>query len=240
MNKDIALITWTHTEYSDIWPMYFGRLEKYLDFQKSYIFLNQESKKVPTNHTQLLNNDKDPYYKRFVECLEKVEEEYVLYMQEDHILYDQADADKLERVYQFLRESEYSNIRLIKSGELGGESIAEGIYNIPNTSQYSFSQQTAIWKKRDLIDLMLFYKPAIYRDVEMYGSIAMKAQNQKSCYYYNNSQKRGSLHWDAEIIPYIATAVCKAKWNLKQYPSLLSEAITEYEIDFTLRGVYDG
>ena len=57
MNKEIALITWTHNEYSDIWPMYFGRLEKHLKFHKSYIFLDKYSDKISDKHIQLVNND---------------------------------------------------------------------------------------------------------------------------------------------------------------------------------------
>ena len=62
----------------------------------------------------------------------------------------------------------------------------------------------------------------------------------KGCYYYNNEKKRGSLHFDSSIFPYIATAVCKAKWNLKQYPLVLSKALEEYNIDYSLRGLYEG
>jgi hypothetical protein len=240
MNNEIALITWTHTEYDDIWPMYFGRLNKHIQFNKSYIFVNQETDNVPTSHIQLTNNDTDPYYKRFLECLRKVEEEYVLYMQEDHIFYDNCNELELERVFQYLKSSRYSNIRLIKSGELGGKEVEKNIIDIPNNSQYLFSQQSAIWKKEDLINLISFYKPTTYRDVELYGSIAMKSQNLKSCYYYNNEKMRGNMHCDSSILPYIATAVCKGQWNLFQYPALLQSALDEYQVDFSIRGLYRG
>ncbi len=179
----------THTEYSDIWPMYFGRLDQHLQFKKSYIFVDCRSDKVPPGHVQIVNDDSDPYYKRFLECLNRVEEDYVLYMQEDHIFYDDSNEIELERVFNYLKECEYSNIRLIKSGELGGTEITKNIFEIPNNSQYLFSQQSTIWKKKDLINLISFYKPKTYRDVELYGSIAMSSQNLKSCYYYNGEEK---------------------------------------------------
>jgi hypothetical protein len=238
MHKDIALVTWTHNEYSDIWPLYFGRLEKHLEFEKSYILLDAHSENIPDRHIQLINNDQDPYFKRFMECLEQIEEEYILYLQEDHIFYEDCHDKKLERVFKFLQESDYSCVRLIKSGELGGETIAQNLYNIPTHSPYSFSQQSAIWKRTDLLKLFDLYKPKTYRDVEAYGSTVMHYAKLKSCYYYDGEKQRGSLHFDSSIFPYVATAVCKGQWNLLQYPVILKEALEEYCIDYKIRGVY--
>jgi len=237
---NLALITWTNTEYSDIWPMYFGRLDKHLNYDKSYVFLNEKSDKAPSRHIQLINNEDEPYYKRFTDCLENVEEEYVLYMQEDHIFYEDCNHEELQRVFKYLKDTDYSNVRLIKSGELGGDLIDSNLFNIPDSSLYLFSQQSAIWKKDSLMRLMKFYLPRTYRDVEMYGSMAMKHLEMKACYYFNDEKKRGSLHFDSSIFPYVATAVCKAKWNLKQYPLVLSKALEEYNIDYSLRGLYEG
>lgn len=238
MNKEIALVTWTHNEYSDIWPLYFGRLEKHLNFNKSYILLDTHSEKISNQHIQLVNNDQDPYYKRFMECLEQIEEEYIIYLQEDHIFYQDCPDEKLNEVFEFLKKSDYSCVRLIKSGELGGSSIAENLYDIPAHSLYSFSQQSAIWRRTDLLSLMDLYKPKTYRDVEGYGSTAMRYAKLKSCYYYNNEEQRGSLHFDSSIFPYVATAVCKGQWNLNQYPVILKEALEEYNIDYKIRGIY--
>jgi len=238
MHKDIALVTWTHNEYSDIWPLYFGRLEKHLQFEKSYIFLDAYSENISERHIQLINNDQESYHKRFIECLRQVKEEYIIYLQEDHIFYDDCLDNRINEVFEFLKQSDYSCVRLIKSGELGGTEILPGLYDIPTYSQYLFSQQSAIWKREDLLRLIELYKPTTYRDVEGYGSIAMQYAKLKSCYYYDNEVKRGSLHYDSSIFPYVATAVCKGQWNLIQYPIILKKALEEYNIDPAIRGVY--
>ena len=239
MNKEIALITWTHNEYSDIWPMYFGRLDKHLKYDKSYIFLDKQSNKIPDNHVQLINNDQHPWHKRFLQCLDQVEEDYILYMQEDHIFYEDVDTKKLNELFSFFKDSEYSSLRLIKSGELGGLEVKQNIFDIPTDSQYSLSQQSAIWKKQDLKEIISFYRPSTFRDVEAYGSFAMNNLNKKSCYYHCDGQQRGSLHFDSKIFPYVATAICKGKWNLKQYPDVLDKAFKEYSVNFSTRGVYE-
>jgi hypothetical protein len=237
--NNLALVTWTNTEYSDIWPLYFGRLHDNYKFKSSYIFLNERSNDIPNGHTQLINNENEPYYKRFTDCLNMVKEDYILYMQEDHIFYDKVNSRKVNQLCNFLSKSDYSFIRLIKSGEMRGSEIKENLFEIPDLSPYLFSQQSAIWKKDDLCELMNFYKPNTYRDVELYGSMAMQSLGHGGCYYHTPSLKRGSMHYDSEIFPYVATAVCKGKWNTNQYPNILTEALEEYSIDVNLRGIYE-
>jgi len=240
IKNEIALVTWTHNEYSDIWPSYFGCLEKHVKFNNSYIFLDKKSVKISDNHIQAVNDDSQPYYKRFLNSLSRVKEDFIIYLQEDHLFYSDCHYDELDRCFEILKNNNVSNIRLIKSGELGGNKIEECIYKIPQSSNYLFSQQSAIWKKKDLINLLNFYKPRTYRDVEANGSVAMNNLNLKTYYYFNNENKRGSLHHDSSVFPYIATAVCKGKWNLNQYPILLKKILEEYDIDYSVRGIYNG
>ena len=238
--NNLAIVTWSNTEYSDIWPPYFGRLKKHFpNFKKSYLFLNEESELVPSEHVQLINNENDLFYKRFLKGLSEIEEEYILYMQEDHIFYSDVNQKKLEYLLNVLKKSNFSFIRLIKSGELGGTEIEESLFEIPFHSQYIFSQQSAIWKKEDLTKVFDFFRPKTYRDVENYGTIAMRTLRKTGCYYYDGGDQRGSLHYDSNIFPYVATAVCKGKWNLNQYPDELGEALKEYDIDYSIRGIYD-
>lgn len=234
--ENIAFITWTNTECEDIFPLYFGQFDKYFDEFKSYVFINEKSSHIPPSHVQLINDGQSSFYRRFVECLEKVEEEYIIYMQEDHILYDDPQSERLKELFEFFKNSKYSCLRLIKSGELGGNKVKENIYEIPSTSSFLLSQQTAIWKRKDLIRLFKFFKPVTFRDVEAYGSEAFRYLSFKCAYYYNNEPQRGRLHFDCSVIPYVATAINKKKWNLSEYSQELLPLLKEYNIDYEDRG----
>ena len=67
---------------------------------------------------------------------------------------------------------------------------------------------------------------------------------QKTCrdrnilgYYVDDGGiKRGKLHWDSKVYPYIATAVVKGKWNTKEYSEELRVIGAEYNIDYKIRG----
>lgn len=239
ISEKVAMVTWTNTECCDIWPMYFGRMEKHANFNNSYVLLNNETDLINNKHKQIINNEKDKFYKRIVDSLKQIKEEYFLYLQEDHIFYKSVNSKKINNLLNIIEKDNISNIRLLKSGELNGFTKYKNIYIIPDYSKYLFSQQSSIWNKKKFIQLMNFYKPSNYRDVEQFGSIAMNNLGFKTYYYYENEPKRGTLHFDSNIFPYIATAVCKKKWNLNQYPILLKEALIEYQIDFKKRGVYE-
>ena len=68
--------------------------------------------------------------------------------------------------------------------------------------------------------------------------MAMASKNQNGLYYYNEEPQRGSLHFDSNIFPYVATAVNKGKWNLKQYKGELTPLLEHYDIDWKIRGEY--
>jgi len=234
---NIAFVTWTNTECEDVFPLYFGQFDKYCYDYKSYIAINNTSEKIPDKHIQIINKESDPFYKRLSSCLEQIEEEYIIYMQEDHILYDNPNHTLIQEYNEFLSKTDYSCLRLIKSGEMGGNKLTETLFDVPMTSRFLLSQQTAIWKRKDLIKLLKFYRPKTYRDVEMYGSSACNSLKIKSCYHYDNEDKVGNFHFNSNVFPYIATAINKKKWNMTEYENILSKLLQEYHIDYNLRGI---
>ena len=214
---DLAFITWTHTDCQDVFPLYFGQLDKYCNDYKSYVFINSQVKSIPSRHIQLVNNGDDLYYKRFISCLESVEEEHVIYMQEDYVLYSHPNHQLIKKYNEFLLQSDYSCLRLIKSGEMGGKKITETLHDVPMNSNFLFSHQASIWNKKDLLKLLKFYKPYSLPHVELYGSSACNTLNIKSCYHYQNEDRVGKYHFNSNVFPYVATAINKKKWNMSEY-----------------------
>lgn len=75
----------------------------------------------------------------------------IIYMQEDFVLYNFVEKKDIEKLNNFLNNSEYSFIRLMKSGVEGGQNVDSemGIFEIPNNCNYLYSLQAAIWKKNN-------------------------------------------------------------------------------------------
>ena len=242
--QDLAVTTWTHSSYDDIWPMYYGQFKDCAPFLKHYMFINEHDKKNPADCTVISNTEEDKFYKRLTECLEQVEEKNIIYMQEDFVLYDSVEKENVEKLNDFLNNSDYSFIRLIKSGAGGGLHIDPemGLFEVPNNCNYLYCLQATIWKKEDLIKLYNFYRPGTILDSELYGSEACRALNMKGCYIYNGEPKRGNLHYDSNIFPYISTALYGAsygkpsKWQTNIYPNELALLFEKYNIDPDTRG----
>ena len=239
--KDVATITWSHSSYNDIWEMYFKQFNKYFPEIQQYMFIDKYCDTIPSSCKQLINNPNEKYYKRFIEGLQGVKEPNVIYMQEDFILYDSVDIEHLSKVNDFLINSSYDFVRLIKSGVEGGETVSKelSIFEIPNNCRYVFSHQATIWKKEKLKKLYEFFRPSQLRDSELYGTIACVSKGIKGCYVYQNEPKRGREHYDSKIFPYVSTAVRAGKWDLSCYKNILNNLFEEYKIDSRARGIYE-
>lgn len=236
--NDLSMITWSHSSYSDVWPAYFGQIEKYYSNIKTHLFVDENADSSEFNCNTILNKESDEYSKRFIECLDQVPEKYVLYMQEDFILYDYVDEEKIGSICSFLESSNYSFTRLIKSGVEGGNCISEdlNLYEIPGYSQYLFSHQATIWKKEDLKKLYESFEPSNLRDAELLGSQICNYLGMKGSYVYQGEPKRGRYHYDSDIFPYVSTAIAKGKWDLQHYPKMLPNILEQYSININDRG----
>ena len=52
-----------------------------------------------------------------------------------------------------------------------------------------------------------------------------------------DEKKRGLYHYDSFVYPYVATAINKGKWNLKEYTEELNPIFDEYNINPFERGM---
>jgi len=244
MIKDLAITTWSHSSYSDIWPMYYGQFEANAPFFKHYMFINKSTGKAPEYCSEIVNDESKKFSQRLCYSLDQVSERNIIWMQEDFVLYDKVEQSNIEALNDFLNNSEYSFVRLMKSGVEGGRCIHEnsGIYEVPHNCNYYYCLQATIWKKKELHRLFDTYRPKSMMDAELYGSHAAKGLGMKGCYVYKGEKKRGGLHYDSSVYPYISTALHggshgrPAKWQTSLYKEELTGLFTKYNIDQNIRG----
>lgn len=236
--KELALFTWTNIDYEDVFPVYFGNIEKYFpQIEKSYVAINKLSEKISDNHLQLINDDKSFYYDRIISCLEHIEEDYVLYMQEDFILYDQVNIEEFNKCFNYLKNGDSSCIKMIRSGSDTLEEKKEtDIYK--SCDFLSAVHQATIWKKSHLIDILENLEPKNLRDFEINGnaSYTMNELGYQSTFYFHQSSPKRGGHYDSLVFPYIATAIIKGKWNTPEYHSEIKQLSEDYKIDLSKRG----
>ena len=241
--KDICYIVYSHSDYSDVWPVYFGQTEKYFsEKQKMAIFLDKKSTLVPKNYTQVVYNDKKSYTERLINCfkqLQKMGFDYCLFSHEDMFLYDKPNFEKLSRYIKAVQKGYFDFIKLIRGGENVFEQsiIDETLFEIDNKSEWIFAVQPSIWNIDKLLQILEFHKKDTIWSLEVNSQNTCRKLKIKGAFSFDEGKKRGIYHYDNSIYPYIATAIVKGKWNTKEY-DILEKIISEYGIDKNKRGEF--
>ena len=233
--KNLCLITYSNSNMKDVWESHFLRIRKHFKTDsKVYCISDIEVDNV--DKTFIYNND-EPYYKAWVDCLESIEEDYFIYLQEDLILHKDVPIDIIKNYIEVMKEDGYVDfIRLIKSGKgFSEKQFSDGLYYVNRESYPQFSMQPTIWKKKRFIDLYKNVKAEKWFECQEYEDACVNL-NINGLYSYRGESSRGN-HFDSSVYPYIATAIIKGKWNLSEYPEELFELSTEYNININDRGV---
>jgi hypothetical protein len=233
--EGLSILTHTHIDCKDIWPMYFDSYKKYYPEANHIVLVNEsvEMIKVP----QIIYDETVPYSSRLLKGLRQVKTKYVLISFEDMILYNEVDTKTLSNLIHEL-ESDLNTfyIRLIKTGINSNEFYKNCLYKITN-SDFLFSITPTIWRVDTLINLLETLPNLTVWDLEVNADRILRSKGINGFYYYNQENKRGSHHYDSSVYPHMCSAVLKGKWNLSEYAKELRPIIEEYKIDVNVRGV---
>ena len=229
-------VAYTNSNCSDLWAIFQKQTKKNCNLPLYFI-----SDLIPNNINSgevYIYDNNIPYYKVWIDALNKFKSEYFIYLQEDFFLYSEVNEEVLKSLQKFLVENkDYSFVRLIKSGDLGTKKIQNNLYEIESTNVNIFAMQATIWRTEDYIKLMNLVKEEKWLENQKYTT-TMKSLGMKGVYYYNNEPKRGLAHYDSSVYPYIATALVKGKWNLSEYNLELGKILEINNININKRGIF--
>lgn len=228
-------ICYTNSNTSDIWDMFYEQNRKFCSYP---IYLLSD---VPHSDKEYKNiyiyKNAQPYWETWVQALEDINSKFFIYLQEDFVLYDKVDEEKINQYKEFLEENpQYSFVRLLKSGSLQNNQITNTLFEIESNNRNIFSMQPTIWKTSDFIKLYKEVKSSKWFENETYVQKCIEL-NIKGLYHYNNEPKRGQNHYDSDVYPYIATALVRGKWNTSEYSNELNKLLKEYNLNKDNRGM---
>jgi hypothetical protein len=251
----LAIIIYTHSDYSDCWNPCFDSFNKFARNINIYLFVNNNyinnkyasTYQFPAHYNIIQYDDSLPYSQRFASCLDSVNEKHVILNHEDFFLYRNVNYSNLYEYINVLDKTDYSFIRLIKCGFVNEDSPAvidksiieyHRLYEIDQKSNYIFAVQSTMWDKEKLFQLYnnnRYDRPAKMEcpTVQRYCS----TNDIKGLYCYHNLKKRGGCHWDSSDFPYMATGICAGKWNYTEYKKELDYIFQKYNIDMNIRGI---
>lgn len=240
MLDDVAIVTYTTSKYKDVWSMHFGQLSKHASDIKSYAISDTDSHRYWNfnDHQLLTYENADPYWEQYVKCLSQIEQNYVIYSQEDFILFEDVSLESIEKYKNFLANSNYDYVRLIRCGYSTplNRHVIDDIYEVDMSTSDAFSMQATLWKKNSLISLYEHVQSKLWLEAEHWNKGARDI-GMKGTFVYNGENKIGAFHYHSKIYPYVCTAINRGKWNIDQYPEVMKSLFQEYGIDPTVRGI---
>ena len=241
---NVCLVVNTVSHCKDLWEMFFGQIDIHYPNNKIYVFTDDEVG-LPVNVTPIRYDPKDNFRTQYLSCIRRVKEDFVIYLNEDYILYDDVNVELMNEYVELMRSDlEISFIKTNKSVNStqrkyrGRENL---MYLSPNR-EYFFSQNAALWRRKDL-ERVHEAGPDLHIG-DLRTTLQFEVEANQVCrdlklqglYMYHGEPKRGKYHYDSNVFPYIATAIIKGKWNLREYFKELSPLLTKYGINPDVRG----
>lgn len=236
-----ANIVYTHSDYKDVWPAFFGQLERHLGpFGSNYVFVDRVSEGIPEYFDQIVYDDTKSYTDRVSHCLAQVPEEVVLFQHEDMILYSTPRAADLSALAQeLIRTSpKFDCAKLVSGGIFLHLPIVRhrGFMKIWSKSPWIFSIQPSLWKKSSLEELLKLHPDQTIWEFESRAQNTVRKLGLRTISPKKSRKKRGRHHWDNPIYPVVSTAISKGKWVFSEYEEELAPILSAYGIDPSIRG----
>jgi hypothetical protein len=234
MVKNLSLLVYTNSKCKDLHEGYFSRIKKFFPSLKNIFATSDE----PIEGINFIEYNNDSFhYEQMINALDLIPTDYVLYNQEDYILFDYVLEDKIKKYLEILEnDKNISFIRLIYSGvnDFEIKPYKDDLFYLNPNSFYFYSTQATIWRKEDLKQMFLYSKVKQIFD-EPENSFYLKSLNKKGLCSIEKGKKVGG-HYNSLVYPYIATALVKGEWNYSEYQEELDDFFNEFKIKKELRG----
>lgn len=231
--NNLTLLLYTNSKVQDLHNIFFSQIKRYFPSLVNVVILSDIS--IP-NYTTSLYTEDIPYWKQILQGLDLIKTDFVLYCQEDYILYDTVNTQEINNILNILQKNtDVGFVRLIQSGIENSKDYNDSFLELNPNHQYFFSTQATIWKKETLNKLFQASKVSSIRD-ECKNSHVLCDLGYKGLCTKLQGQKVGG-HYNSLIFPYVATALVQGKWNFSEYQFELENILAEYKIDIALRGL---
>ena len=243
MKDNLAIVINTHSNYSDLWKIFFDRLDKFIPELKRYVFVDKDT---PDTNSEIIHyNSSDRFRTQFLTCIRQVKEKYCIFISEDYLLYDNPRLDLIEKYVNILEQDKWLTfIRFTRGMDFGEPRFKNhsDLYELSSVFPYFYSQTAGVWKTRDLEKIFENTNDSdiagsdMSQQLEILATDTCRRLDIRGLFCYHGEPKRGEHHYDSIVFPYIATALVKGKWNISEYPKELGSILEEYKIEIKKRG----
>lgn len=231
----IPLLLHTHSEYSFIWKATIGLLSKYAsDYTIYWCSDDLCGYELPSNFIYHQYDPKLNWSQRIKPILDKIDSKYLIYIQEDYLLVDYIDKEKIQYLLEHMTENKIDFMMSYLTYEM--------IYGMPIKSKYEdylFAKvkghynQPAIWTKElfgKMVDLDITL-PQI-ESTKVYN-----LTNNANCWAIINIKNK-DVSIPTLYFPHMH-AIHEKKWTFKRYPEMKA-LLESYGVDTNVIGTEEG
>jgi len=231
----------THTDCKDIWPAFFGQLNKYFPKYEKNIIVNKPDSFL-SGFNVITYDPNLQYTSRIKEVLRNFGDDIILFTHEDMIPYREPLYDVLEEYCDLIKNDKVDFIKLLKCANVVGENyfpLSDAHPNLtPCERQYSFTIQPTLCKASKLLDVFSSCAPTNIWDFERKIDSIFTNFIHNKCFMssFKDEAKRGQAHWDSKSYPH-GNMIFKGKWTYNEYSKEIDDLCEEYGIDYKKRGI---
>ncbi len=261
MIENLTIFLNTHSRCSDCWPAFFGQLKKHwpdhppvvaavdYDVYNPLIItadVTDEHRRQSAELIELTSRrklafgdsrarvhvyDRDAAFgQQYLQGLSHVTTDYVLPVLEDYILMGDVDTAAMEEAVKLAGEEG----KPVQLTNCVGRPIDDTTSGRFSGFIARFTMQPTIWPTSELLSRCVRFRSMPNPWEWELGYPGMP--NTHSVYApIEHGPKRGRVHHDSLIFPFIATALDKGKWSTTVYPEL-RPLLEQYGIDPSVRG----
>lgn len=243
------LVVYTHSDYSDIWPIVVDALRSHASDQTVCIAVNSQADCSRLEGFSLYRyNDANPYAARLAEICSQSSSEYLFFFHDIDVLmrFDSTKFGQLlqwiqvEGVDRFLMGVLPSRLFYTKVGDI---SIGTSGLNVCNWFTTPYDVGPSIWKRQTMLDLMTKHSAETYRSIEssaIQGDLA-----QKKVYGFCKSDVPIRFTLGRPFTSFFAFChiLVRGKWTpplaYQSYTDFFTSLPERYKLDIEARGIAD-
>lgn len=202
---DYCIMMLTCDKYSDLWPAYFGQIHKYWNSYNGKIFVNTERIRKfdfecnnQISFSKKLYDWDTPWSYRLKDCLEQVEEQYVIFLLDDFILTDYVDANEIDNCVDHMKEeADIACFNFLPTpGKKNGKKYDR--YELTDRNMpFRINLQAALWRKDFLMKFIREHENPW--QFEYWGSIRARRYKER-IYHLSKDADKVFVYPDGGVI----------------------------------------
>lgn len=245
--NNYCIFLYSHSDYSDLWNLTFGQINKHIDLNKVAVYFCVDKLKdytIDNRINVILYDDSLCYSDRVLTNLQKIQNEYefALFLHEDWVIVRDYNYNYVNWLVNLMKENNIQHIRSYQTYGLTHTSQIHYLKNnsdeiisafIPNDAEYFISLQPGLWSMQMLVELYRFSvkTPSLLEIATNSNDII------RNKYQYKLFCENVKLSEDSVMFPHIHT-VTYGKWELRNDSyGVLKSLLKEYGIDIQTRGI---